>query len=273
MGTHLTKPPRRWRPFGPANLIVVMDAVGIDVGALRLHLVAVDADARVLDAATFAAADLELVAGWLRGARTIGIDSPDRWSTAPHDGDASLAPKFRTARCGEIALGREHRVWVPWTTPIVPAPGTWMATGIALFGALRAAGHQPLEVFPHAVFRVLAGRGRLPPKRSVAGAAARCALLAAAGVEVPPARATDHDTVDAAAVALVALHHTRGTARAATCGHDGSAIWLPACSETLFGVEAPPSVVPAPRVVTTPESPCRSAAGVAEAAPSPLRAR
>jgi predicted nuclease with RNAse H fold len=232
--------------------------VGIDVGARHLHLVALDGDARVVDATSLGAADLDRVTAWVAGATAVGVDSPDRWSTAPHAGDASLAPKFRTARCGEIALGRAHHIWVPWATPVAPAADTWMAAGIDLFAALRAGGHEPLEVFPYAVFRLLHdGATRLAPKRSAAGGAARRRILDEAGVRLGPAGLAGHDAVDAAAAALVALHHARRTARPATCGHDGSAIWLPAPFSGTGNGQAPDG----------------SAPGVTEAAPAPGRRR
>ncbi len=150
-----------------------MRVVGIDVGARRFHAVALDELGRVTDALTFLAADVGAVVGWAEGAAAIGVDSPDRWSTAPHVADASLSPKFRTARCGEIALGTAHGIWVPWTTPVTPSPNTWISTGIHLFAALRASGHDPLEVYPHGVFRVLNDGVRPPPKRTTEGRQAR----------------------------------------------------------------------------------------------------
>jgi predicted nuclease with RNAse H fold len=206
-----------------------MRVVGVDVGARRLHAVALDGATGVAVPETFNAADLALVVDWLTGADAIAVDAPDRWSTAPHADDAALAPKFRTARCGEIGLGRRHRIWVSWTTPVEPAPG-WIQVGVDLFAAVRAAGLHPVETYPYAVFRTLAGAdsGRLPRKQSREGASARRALLASAGVTVPPEVDRSHDLLDAAAAALVARHRVEGSAQRVTCGHDGSAIWLPA---------------------------------------------
>jgi predicted nuclease with RNAse H fold len=201
--------------------------VGIDVGARRLHAVALDGAAALAGTWVFDADDLDGVVAWARGARHVAVDSPDRWSAAAHAGDDALPPKFRTARCGEIALGRVHRIWVPWTTPVEAAPG-WIHVGVDLFAALRADGHHPLEVFPYAAFRVLAGGERLAPKRTAAGAWSRIALLEQAGLSKPPLQGLSHDLLDAAVAALVALHRERRTARPVTCGHDGSAIWLPA---------------------------------------------
>jgi len=204
-----------------------MGVLGIDVGARRHHAVVLDEQARVTDAHTFGASEVGAVVTWAEGAAAIGIDAPDGWSTAPHAEDASLSPKFRTARCGEIALGAGHGIWVPWTTPVTPSPGTWISVGIDLFAALRAWGHDPFEVYPHGVFRTLNQGGRPPPKRTTEGREARIRLLEAAGVEAAWADIAGHDLVDATAAALVALHRAQGRARPATCGHDGSAIWLP----------------------------------------------
>ena len=205
-----------------------MEVVGIDVGARRLDAVTLDGEGQVVDTVAFPAGDVEGLLAWVAGPRTVAVDAPDAWSRAPHAADDGLAPKFRSARCAEIGLGRMEGIWVPWTTPVEGAPGTWIHVGVRLFAALRKAGHQPLEVFPHATFRVLAGGRRPPKKQTVEGVRARTRLLRAAGVAAPAMASWTHDVLDAAAAALVALHHTRGTARAVTCGHDGSAIWLPA---------------------------------------------
>ena len=205
-----------------------MEVVGIDVGARRLDAVALDDGGRVLETLAFPSADVGGVVAWAAGASGVAVDAPDAWSRALHADDDGLPPKFRSARCAEIGLGRIKGIWVPWTTPVTEEPGTWIAVGIRLFTALRAAGHRPLEVFPHATFRVLGGGGRPPKKQTAEGVRARTGMLRAAGVWGPAMASWGHDAVDAASAALVALRHTNGTARAVTCGHDGSAIWVPA---------------------------------------------
>ncbi|HEX2192940.1 MAG TPA: DUF429 domain-containing protein, partial [Acidimicrobiales bacterium] len=179
------------------------------------------------------ASDIAALVEWASGAAAVAVDAPDAWSTGPHHDDDRLAPKFRSARCAEIGLARLEGIWVPWTTPVEPVSDSWIAVGVDLFTALRAAGHEPLEVYPHATFRVLSG-SRPPSKRTVEGVRARVQLLRAAGVSCPAVGSWGHDALDAASAALVALHHRRGTARPVTCGHDGSAIWLPA---PIFGAE------------------------------------
>ena len=210
-----------------------MRVVGVDVGARRLHAVALDGGGTVVTVDAFDAVRPGDLVTWAAGAAMVAVDAPDRWSTAPHDADQGLSPKFRTARCGEIALGRQHGIWVPWVTPVDPTPG-WISAGIELFAALRAAGHDPVEVYPHAAFRVLGGGLRPPPKQTQAGAEQRVRLLEGAGVAAGRLLGGSHDAIDAAAAALVALHRARQMALPATCGHDGSAIWLP-------GAAAPPA--------------------------------
>ena len=181
---------------------------------------------RIVGAEVLPATATGRILEFLAGARGVAVDSPGAWSTAPHAGDETIPRKFRLGRCGEIALGREYRIWVPWSTPPEPAPGTWMATGIALFDLLRRAGHDPVEAYPYGGFRLLAG-GRLPKKTTAEGRALRAELLRSRGVEVDGLEKS-HDFLDAALVALVARQRSLGTARVATCGHDQSGIWLPA---------------------------------------------
>jgi hypothetical protein len=214
-------------------------SVGIDLGASTIHAVvlegAVGGRPRVADARTFAAADLDGVRALVAGAHDIAIDAPAQLSTAPHHTDASLSPKFRVARCGEIALGTDAGIWVPWVTPHVETavPG-WIAVGFDLWADLRAAGHEPVEVYPAGVFRSLSGR--VPPRKtSHAGAHARIALLTPR-IELPPAvEVWSHDGIDALGAGLVAHQKAAGTAL--RIGHggpgcDGSAIWLPAPAST-----------------------------------------
>lgn len=204
---------------------------GVDVGAHRLHIVALDRRLRVVRAEVVDASRTAEAVDVLAAAQGIAVDSPGAWSTAPHATDETIARKFRRGRCGEIALGRQYRIWVPWPTPPEPAPGTWMAAGIELFASLRAAGHDPVEAYPYGGFRLL-GRGPLPKKTTPQGRAGRAQLLRSAGVDAVGLERLEHshDLLDAALVALVARQRSLGTARVATCGHDQSAIWLPAPS-------------------------------------------
>jgi predicted nuclease with RNAse H fold len=185
----------------------------------------------VVEARTLGAADLDAVVAIAQGADSVAIDAPARPSTAVHRDDEEISRKFRVARCGEIALGQQARIWVPWVTP--PDPGAvpgWMRVGFSVWAALIAAGHEPIEVYPAGVFRVLAGH--VPPKKTTAaGRRARIELLAGR-IDLPAGIGLwSHDGLDALAAALTA--HERATGLARACGHetpgcDGSAIWLPA---------------------------------------------
>jgi hypothetical protein len=211
-----------------------MTWIGIDLGASTIHAVVIEpagpSRARLRAARTFAADDVAGLVGWARGTAVVAIDAPAGLSQAPHRHDPTLAPKFASARCGEIALGQQLRIWVPWTTPADPAavPG-WMHVGFAVWDGLQAAGHTPVEVYPAGVFQVLAG-ARPPKKTTRAGLAARIALLAA-HLELPEGvEMWSHDGIDALAAAVVARGCTVGTARAVGhdgAGCDGSAIWVP----------------------------------------------
>ncbi|MGZ4734747.1 MAG: DUF429 domain-containing protein [Acidimicrobiia bacterium] len=211
-----------------------MLSVGIDLGASAIHVVGLRSPdggrPQVAVARTFDATDRDGVVALTRTARDIAIDAPAQLSTAPHRADESISPKFRTARCGEIALGQQAGIWVPWVTPHDAAKvAGWMQVGFGLWAALRAAGHDPIEVYPAGVFRVLAGT--TPPRKTTrAGLQARVHLLGE-HVELPPAiEMWSHDGIDALGAALTAFQKGRGIARevrhdGAAC--DGSAIWLP----------------------------------------------
>jgi hypothetical protein len=210
--------------------------VGIDLGARALHVVTLtDADAgrrlAVHDAQVLTPDALDGLADLAAGATAIAIDAPAGPSVGAHVDDAGLAPKFRTARCGEIALGRQAHIWVPWPTPIAPAdaPG-WMQVGFAAWAVCRAHGPEPLEVYPAGAFRVLAG-GRVAPKSTPAGLDARRALLTRVVTPPPGFAMWSHDGLDAMVAALTAADHARG--RATGHGHtdpgcDTVAVWLPA---------------------------------------------
>jgi predicted nuclease with RNAse H fold len=213
-------------------------ALGIDLGASALHLAVVEGDGparlQVRAATTVEATDLDAVIEAAAGVDAIAIDAPAAPSTAVHRDDEAISRKFRVARCGEIALGEQAGIWVPWVTPPDPdaVPG-WMRVGFAVWNALVAAGHEPVEVYPAGVFRVLAGH--VPPKKSTpAGRRARIDLLAPAIDRPVGIEHWSHDGLDALAAALTAHQRASGLARA--CGHadpacDGSAIWLPAPPE------------------------------------------
>jgi len=225
--------------------------VGIDLGARALHVVTLtdrdpDDDAapglRVHDARVLDPDALDPLDAIAADATAIAIDAPGEPSRGCHTSDPALAPKFRTARCGEIALGQQARIWVPWTTPVAAAdaPG-WMHVGFATWARCRAQGAEPLEVYPAGAFRVLAG-GTVPPKSTPVGLRARRDLLARAVTPPPGFAMWSHDGLDATVAALTAADRVRGGATAH--GHDdpgcdGTAVWLPAGPADGGSADAP----------------------------------
>lgn len=202
--------------------------IGIDVAAARINCVALDEHGSFAGGRIYAATELTALSEWAAGASVIAIDAPAKLSTAPHRSDDELSPKFRLARCAEVALGREHRIWVPWTSPIgSPVPG-WIATGFELYSALaQSVPAELIEVFPYAGFRVLTAPARLAKKTSVAGTRQRVDVLRATGVRLDHLELWSHDSIDAALAAITALQRQTRSALRVTCGHDDSAIWLP----------------------------------------------
>lgn len=204
-------------------------ALGIDVGARALHCVGVDAAGHPVICELRDLAGIAALFERLSPGLVVAVDAPDRPSTGPHREDASLSAKFRAARCGEVALGRREGCWVAWVTPLEGRPvDGWMAAGFEVHRLAGLAGLRPVEVYPHAAFRRLAGGIAPPSKATPAGIRARAALLSEQGITEPSLLMWGHDGLDAAVAAVVARDAARGTAEEITCGHDGSAIWLPA---------------------------------------------
>jgi predicted nuclease with RNAse H fold len=199
---------------------------GIDVGERQLHCALLDAGGAILGCTSLDAGDSRALLSWCSGANVVAIDAPEAPSTRPHGDSTELAPKFRGARCAEIELGRRHGSWVAWVTPSGPPFPPWMEVGFGAYRRLQDV--ELLEVYPYAAFRELAG-GRPPAnKRTAAGRRERADLLSRAGIQGDAlAGPPSHDTLDALVAALVALERFRGRAQRVSCGHDGSAIWLP----------------------------------------------
>jgi predicted nuclease with RNAse H fold len=107
-----------------------------------------------------------------------------------------------------------------------------MATGFRVFEAFRSVGVGPVEVYPHACFQTLRG-ARLPSKRSAAGIRARVDALGSRGIRDASLEMWSHDGLDAIVAAVVARDHAHDRAMKVTCGHDDSAIWLPAASAAV----------------------------------------
>lgn len=201
-----------------------MQAIGIDVGAGRLHLVAVIASpsGELSLAGRLICSSPARCADFCETAARVAIDAPSGPSAGAHLADRSVAPKFRAGRCSEIPVPGVPPV--SWITPMLgrPVPG-WMASGFEVWAALRSAGHEPVETFPAGCYHRLNG-GRWPPRKTLpAGLARRVELLTAAGLDLPPLEWT-HDDLDAAAAALVAA---RGRPLPHRCpAPDGSVMWL-----------------------------------------------
>ena len=186
-----------------------MSVVGIDVGARRFHLARLTPhDTKlVIDVVT----TVDEAVARCAGATAIAIDAPSEPATGRvHDGDHS--PKFAVARCNEIAAGEQLGIWVPWVTPMRDEAPGWMLAGFALRDGLRAAGHEPIEVYPAGCFWLLNGRRWPPRKTTPQGRAARAALLG-----MPELADRSHDEIDAVMAALVA----RGPSRAVGHTDDG----------------------------------------------------
>lgn len=201
--------------------------VGADVSATSIHGVEIDRGGSVVDVCEIGADELFRFVDWARRAEVVAVDAPAQLSMGAHRSDPELAPKYRAARCAEIALGREHRVWVPWVAPEACPEAGWIRVGLRLFAELRDAGRDAIEVFPYAGFRLLAGGSPLPKKTSRAGRARRIELLGQAGIRERTMAAWGHDALDAALAALIAQGASLGGSFRVGCGHDDSAIWLP----------------------------------------------
>jgi len=208
-------------------------AVGIDLGATAIYAVKLDgADGLpvVVDARVFLPDDLDILAQFCDGATAVAIDAPAALSANPHGDDENLPPKFRPARCCEVASLRAAGVPpVPWITPLVGAevPG-WMQTGFRVWEALR--GHAPMEVYPYACFYRLNGGKRPVSKQKAEGRLHRIDLLRA-HLELPVgANVWSHDGLDAAVAALVAHQGREGAAQVPheCVNFDGSELWVPA---------------------------------------------
>lgn len=205
--------------------------VGIDLGQRRVHLVALDGSLSVGAAKVVDVEQLQSLRKVLESAYVVAIDAPEALCTSPHAADESLSPKFQSARCAEVALGREHSIWVPWVTPTIDKPlPPWMDVGFRVFELARASGAQVVEVFPHAGFRILAG-DRVPSKQTAEGLRVRAELLQRRGVAIHALEMWSHDSLDALLAAVVAYDVGQGTAVRVGCGHDASAIWLPSRSD------------------------------------------
>jgi hypothetical protein len=204
-----------------------MRFVGIDPGASAIHCVVMDEARRIVEGRVLPADSPTQLPDIVAGATAIAIDVPAALSTAPHADDPAVSRKFSTARCCEIALGRQYRLWVPWVTPGSRCGRTRLDAGgvPGVRGTCRQRPHPDRGLSP-AGFQLLAS-SRLPKKTTLGGIQERVARLEAQGITAPWMGLWSHDALDATLAALLALRATENTAVAVGCGHDNSAIWIP----------------------------------------------
>ena len=203
-------------------------AVGVDVGADRLHLVCLRPGYELAQTAVLDPADRVGVDAWfarLPCECVVAIDGPPAPSAAPFADDATVSPKFRRARGCEVELGRQRGIWVSFATGPGPLTG-WMAEAAHVHRLATSLGHRALETYPHAIYRTLLSR-RPAKKTTGAGTMDRVGALQSVGFDHEALAMWSHDALDAAAAALVARQYLDGHADAITCAVDGTSIWLP----------------------------------------------
>jgi len=204
--------------------------VGLDVGGREIHGVALGADNYVVGHLAVKPNAADRLLERAAGAAAIAIDSPDRLSSAPQGADPNpdIPPKFCKAGCAETGLLKLYRLQVPWPTPTGEPVDAWMRVGIRLFDALRHAGHDPAEVFPDAAVGRLVGQLRPPPKEGTrVGSEEKARLSGEVGVKTAGIELSSTHGIDALVSAVLARMALTGTAIPASCGHDGSPIWIP----------------------------------------------
>jgi predicted nuclease with RNAse H fold len=218
---------------GIAGLVGVVDvvetvALGVDVGAERLHVVGLSAAGAFTVTDVVNSRDLDRFRDLVRTLSiegVVAIDGPAGSSVGAYADDVTISQKFRLARGCEVELGRQRRIWVSFATGPGPLTG-WMLVAELVHECVIRAERRALETYPHAVYTTL--NGARPPKKSTAdGITERVRLLREAGVDDPSLPLWSHDGLDAAAAAIVALHAYRGTAEAVVSERDGTSIWLP----------------------------------------------
>jgi len=206
--------------------------VGLDpathaVWAVRLRNA--DGPAEVADTALMDPAGEASVLFFCDGVTVVAVDAPDGPSEGRHLDDETLPPKFRQARCAEVAP-RSQGISVPWTTRVAN-PDPWMVTGFRLWQLLRYHQHRVVETFPYAVYHRLIG-ARPARKGTPQGLRQRLDALHPFVTPPPFVQAWGHDGVDALAAVCVAAACARGAGVEVRCRpsdpgqHDSSRISL-----------------------------------------------
>jgi predicted nuclease with RNAse H fold len=209
---------------------------GIDLGASSIWVVRLSgaAYADVVAVERLPASALDRLGEIVSDASVVAIDAPGGFSSGCHLGDSSLAAKFQSARCSEVAL-RKAGIAVPFVTPLANHdPPSWMQVGFSAWEIANATAASVVETYPHGIFWRLAGR-QLFHKQRETGRQLRRAVLRECldlpvGVEL-----WGHDALDALACAWLAWCVGHGGAEQISCAgdtdwprHDDSSIWLPA---------------------------------------------
>jgi Protein of unknown function (DUF429) len=214
----------------PSNVFAKAVAVGIDVGADRLHVVVLARDLELVCVHVISPSAIHTELDSLFAALPIGasvaIDGPPFPSMQPFRNDLTVSTKFRKARGCEVVLGREHGIWVSFATGPEPLEG-WMAVAARVHATANANHHVALETYPHAIYRKLIG-ARPAKKTTANGITERVGALSKRGLVESTLPMWSHDALDAAAAAIVAADHHNGTATRAYCSLDDTSIWLPA---------------------------------------------
>ncbi len=207
--------------------------VGVDVGAESMHAVVVESGGGatvVVDSLVVLPDEIGDLVDLARSADRVAIDAPGGVSRAVHRDDAkgTMPNKFKKARCGEIAVGVEHGLWVPWVTPMkVEETPKWMRAGFVLWESLVEAGVEIRETYPAGCFYALNG-GAWPSSRELAAGLRRRLELLADLVALPDHTALwGPPAVDALLAALVASWPDAISCGHGDEGHDGTVMWLP----------------------------------------------
>ncbi len=137
-------------------------------------------------------------------------------------------------RDGEVELTKAG-VGLFWTTHATvtrfKGASEWIARALRLFDEAHASATKAIETHPHGAFTFLwrqpGAPTNLPKKKGPAGRAARLAMLRAFIPTLEDAALRDHDAVDAAAAALVAVLHRLGATKSFGTEGGGGLIWMP----------------------------------------------
>lgn len=233
-------PELRGRQYLGIDLTAGDPATGYDEGRKPFPLVSATVDEEgalsLEKVGTFTALRELLAHDYMKRASLLVIDGPcgangitlRRDRSGFEYGDVDGRREAETALCA-----RGIRLF--WTTrnTIAAFDGAarWIARSLALFRSLNEAGRLAIETHPHAVYFLLrrqCGCERpLPRKTSRAGRDERLRILQTFAPQLDPGQLPDHDSLDAAAAALLAVLHDAGLTRAFGSEATGGVIWVP----------------------------------------------